>query len=121
MASYLLDHYTSDRGAFTAQDRELFVAPFRDPARAKAGSALYRQFIVPLFPRVMFGRYRSMRLSTPTLILYGSEDPNMTEAILQGYEDHADDLTIEEIDGASHFIADEKPAVVVERALKFFA
>ena len=121
MARYLLDHYTSDRSAFTAQDRELFVAPFRDPARAKSGSALYRNFIVPLFPRVMFGRYRSMRLSTPTLILYGSEDPNMTEAILQGYEDHADDLTIEEVDGASHFIADEKPAAVIDRAMKFFA
>ena len=121
MATYLLDHYTSDRSAFTAQDRELFVAPFRDPARAKAGSALYRNFIVPLFPRVMSGRYRSMRLSTPTLILYGSEDPNMTEAILQGYEDHADDLTIEEVDGASHFIADEKPAAVIDRAMKFFA
>ena len=121
MARYLFDHYTSDRSAFTPRDRELFVAPFRDPARAHAGSALYRHFIVPLVPRVMTGRYRGTRLSTPTLILYGREDPNMNEAILQGYQDHADDLTIEEVSGASHFIADEKPAVVVERALEFFA
>jgi pimeloyl-ACP methyl ester carboxylesterase len=121
MARYLLDHYTSDRSAFTPRDRELFVAPFRDPARAHAGSALYRHFIVPLVPRVMTGRYRGMRLSTPTLILYGSEDPNMNTTILDGYQGHADDLTIEEVDGASHFIADEKPAVVIERALEFFA
>jgi len=121
MARYLLDHYTSDRSAFTPRDRELFVAPFRDPARARAGSALYRHFIVPLFPRVMAGRYRGMRLSTPTLILYGSEDPNMNPTILGGYQGHADDLTIEEVSGASHFIADEKPADVIDRALEFFA
>jgi pimeloyl-ACP methyl ester carboxylesterase len=121
MARYLLDHYTSDRSAFTPRDRELFVAQFRDPARAHAGSALYRGFIVPLFPRVITGRYRNKRLTTPTLVLYGREDPNMTEAILEGYQEHADDLTLEEVDGASHFIADEKPQVVIERSLEFFA
>jgi pimeloyl-ACP methyl ester carboxylesterase len=120
MATYLFDHYTSDRSAFTPRDRELFVAPFRDPARAQAGSALYRNFIVPLFPRVMAGRYRGMRLTTPTLIMYGREDPNMNATILDGHQGHADDLTIEEVDGASHFIADEKPAVVIDRALEFF-
>ena len=121
MATYLLDHFTSDRSAFTPRDRDLFVAPFRDPARAHAGSALYRHFIVPLFPRVVSGRYRTMRLSTPTLILYGREDPNMNVAILDGYQDHADDLTLEEVDGASHFIADEKPEQVIDRALEFFS
>jgi len=120
MANYLLDHYTSDRGAFTPHDRELFAAPFRDGARARAGSALYRHFIVPLFPAVMAGRYRTKRLVTPTLILYGGEDPNMTGEILDGHQNYADDLTIEEVDGASHFIADEKPQVVIDRALAFF-
>jgi pimeloyl-ACP methyl ester carboxylesterase len=120
MAHYLLDHYTSDRSAFTPDDRELFAAPFRDGARARAGSALYRHFIVPLFPAVMAGRYRTKRLVTPTLILYGGEDPNMTGEILDGHQNYADDLTIEEVDGASHFIADEKPQVVIDRALAFF-
>jgi pimeloyl-ACP methyl ester carboxylesterase len=62
-----------------------------------------------------------MRLTTPTLILYGSEDPNMNAAILDGHQGYADDLTIEEVDGASHFIADAKPQVVIGRALEFFA
>jgi pimeloyl-ACP methyl ester carboxylesterase len=121
MARYLLDHYTSDRSAFSPHDRELFVAPFRDPARARAGSALYRHFIVPLFVRVIAGRYRGMRLQTPTLIVYGRDDPNMSEAILDGYQRHADDLTLEEVSDASHFIADEKPQIVIDRALDFFA
>ena len=44
----------------------------------------------------------------------------MNAAILDGYEGHADDLTLEEVDGASHFIADEQPQVVIDRALEFF-
>jgi pimeloyl-ACP methyl ester carboxylesterase len=106
-------------GANRPHGRELFVAPFRDPARAHAGSALYRHFIVPLVTRITSGRYRKMRLTTPTLILYGSEDPNMNTTILDGHQGYADDLTLEEVDGASHFIADEKPGVVVDRALEF--
>jgi pimeloyl-ACP methyl ester carboxylesterase len=121
LARYLLTSYTSDPGAWSDEDVELFLAPFRDPARAKAASALYRDFIVPLFPRVIAGRYRSRRLRTPTLILYGSEDPNMRPEILGGYEDLADDLVLECVDGASHFIADEKPDVVIDRVTQFFA
>lgn len=121
LARYLLNHFTSDRAAWSAEDLELFMAPFRDPARARAGSALYRHFIVPLLPRVLAGRYRHMRLSTPTLILYGSQDWAMRPEFLGGYQEHADDMTLECVDGASHFIADEKPDVLVERALAFFA
>lgn len=73
-------------GANRPHGRELFVAPFRDPARAHAGSALYRHFIVPLVTRITSGRYRKMRLTTPTLILYGSEDPNMNTTILDGHQ-----------------------------------
>jgi pimeloyl-ACP methyl ester carboxylesterase len=120
LARYLPNHFTSDRSAWSADDIELFMAPFRDPARARAASALYRDFIVPLFPRVLAGRYRSMRLSTPTRILYGSQDWAMRPELLGGYDDHADDLALERVEGASHFIADEKPDVVIERALAFF-
>jgi pimeloyl-ACP methyl ester carboxylesterase len=119
MARYLLDHYTSDPGVWTEQDRDLFVSPFKEPARARAGSALYRDFIVPLFPRVIRGAYRR-RLRTPTLVLFGSEDPNMWPELLGGYEGLADDLSLECVDGASHFIADERPDVVIERVMAFF-
>jgi pimeloyl-ACP methyl ester carboxylesterase len=121
LARYLLESYTAERDAFSESEIELFVAPFRDPARARAASALYRDFIVPLFPRVLAGGYRKKRLSTPALILFGSEDPNMRPDLLGGYQDHADDLALERIDGASHFLADEKPDVVVDRALAFFS
>jgi pimeloyl-ACP methyl ester carboxylesterase len=119
LARYLLTHYTSDPGAWSEADVELFMAPFRDPARAYAGSALYRHFIVPTFQRVLRGAYRR-RLQTPTLILYGSEDPNMRPEILGGYEDLADDLVLEPVAGASHFVAEEQPAFVIDRVKRYF-
>ncbi len=119
LARYLLMSYTSDRAAWSETDMEVFMAPFRDPARARAASALYRDFIVPLFPQVLAGKYRRP-LHTRTLVLYGSEDPNMQPEILGGYEDLADDLVLERVDGASHFIAEERPDVVIDRVTRFF-
>jgi pimeloyl-ACP methyl ester carboxylesterase len=119
LARHLLENYTADPTAFSASDVELFIAPFREPARARAGSALYRNFIVPIFGRVLAGRYRRMRLRTPTLIMFGSDDPNMSAEILDGHQRHADDLTVQAVTGASHFLVDERPDEVVERALVF--
>jgi pimeloyl-ACP methyl ester carboxylesterase len=121
LARHLLDNYTSDPTAFSPRDRELFTAPLRERARARAGSALYRNFIVPIFGRVLAGRYRHMRLRTPTLIVFGSEDPNMSAELLDGHQAYADELTVEELPGGSHFLVDERPDAVVERVLAFLA
>ena len=40
--------------------------------------------------------------------------------MIAGCEEHADDFSFELVDGAGHFIADERPELVVERALEFF-
>lgn len=68
----------------------------------------------------MGGAYRNTRLTTPTRLLVGAQDPVVRPRFLGGYEDYADDLALEIVDGASHFIADERPAAVVEHALELF-
>jgi pimeloyl-ACP methyl ester carboxylesterase len=65
LARYLFEQ-TADRDAWAAGDVEHFLGPLRDPARANAGSAVYRSFIIPELMRIMRGAYRSTRLSTPT-------------------------------------------------------
>jgi pimeloyl-ACP methyl ester carboxylesterase len=40
--------------------------------------------------------------------------------MLRGYEPYADDLRIEYVDDASHFIAEQRPEIVLERAREFF-
>jgi pimeloyl-ACP methyl ester carboxylesterase len=118
---YMLLKFTTDPDALSETDVELFVGRFREPARARAGSSLYRHFIQPEAVRIMGGSYRSSRLTTPTRVLVGADDPNVRVEFLHGYEEYADDLALEFVDGASHFVADEKPDVVIERALETFA
>jgi pimeloyl-ACP methyl ester carboxylesterase len=118
---YLLRRYSARPGAISDADMELFLAPLRDPAHARAGSALYRSFIMPEAVRLIRGAYRDVRLTTPTLVLTGVEDPVVRAELLVGYEDYADDLEIWEIPGASHFIVDDQPDAVLKNALEFFA
>ena len=57
----------------------------------------------------------------PTRLLFGTDDVALRPQILAGYERHADDMQVELVDGCGHFIADEMPDLVAERAREFFA
>jgi pimeloyl-ACP methyl ester carboxylesterase len=117
---WMLRHHTSAREAFTADDVELFVGRLRDPSRARAGSALYRHFIQPESVRIMRGSYRGRRLSTPTRVVLGADDPIVRPEFIHGVEDHVDALDTQIVAGASHFIVDDAPDVVAAQALDFF-
>ncbi|MFI7060861.1 alpha/beta fold hydrolase [Kribbella sp. NPDC050124] len=102
------------------EDLEIFTERLREPARARAGSALYRHFIQPVGTRMLRGKYKDQRLTTRTLVLLGAEDPNVRAEFLHGYEPYVDDLRIHEVAGASHFVVDDKPDEVTRLALEFF-
>ena len=113
--------FSSPRTTWSEDDLEIFTSRMREPARARAASRLYRGLILTELVRIAGGRYRDRRLTTPTVILAGSDDPVMRVELLGGYEDHADDLTIKSVADASHFIADEQPDAVVAHALELIA
>jgi pimeloyl-ACP methyl ester carboxylesterase len=115
---YLFRHFSSDPLPWSETDVELFLAPLRDPAVARAGTALYRGFIQPEALRIFGGSYRATRLTTPTRLLIGADDPVVRAEFLGGYEQHVDDLTIEVVDGASHWVVDERADLVTARALE---
>lgn len=110
-----------DLDAFTPEDIEVFLARLRDPVRARTGSAVYRGFILPELVRIMRGAYRSTRLTTPTRVLFGADDPALRPEFITGHEPYVDDLQIEFVPGAGHFIAEERPVVVLDRATTFFS
>jgi pimeloyl-ACP methyl ester carboxylesterase len=112
--------HTSHEAALMREDKDLFLGPLREPERARAGSALYRHFIIPEAVRIMTGAYRRRRLGTPTHVLLGRDDPIMSAELVHGVDEHVDNWQLEVVDGASHFIADERPDVVAERALALF-
>ncbi|MET0932935.1 MAG: alpha/beta hydrolase [Mycetocola sp.] len=116
---------TTDRSVWSAEDLDIFVSRLKDPARARAGSAIYRDFILAEAKRT--GAYRGTRLRTPTLslygtVLYGNDDPSREHPeIIGGYEDYTDDLTMKHVPGAGYYIAEEQPDVVVAHTLEFLA
>jgi pimeloyl-ACP methyl ester carboxylesterase len=107
--------------AWSDADVEVFAERLRDPDRIRASAAIYRTFNLREFWPLVRGRYRSKRLRAPTLLLFGVEDFVMTPADLEGFESHADDMRVELIEDAAHFIAEERPELVRERALAHFA
>lgn len=118
---YLFRHFASDPSIWSDNDIDVFLASLRDPFVARAGPALYRGFIQPEAARIFAGAYRSTRLTTPTRLLVGADDPVVRAEFLDGHQRYSDDMTVEVVERASHWIVDERPDVVVERALELFS
>jgi pimeloyl-ACP methyl ester carboxylesterase len=107
-------------GTFTPVELDAFAGPLTEPARARATVALYRSFVTRELPALVRGRYAHARLRTPSLLLFGTDDLAIAPRTLRGFEDHADDMELELVPGVGHFIVDEQPELVTERALAFF-
>jgi pimeloyl-ACP methyl ester carboxylesterase len=98
---------------------DAFVQRICQPARARASSRLYRTFTLREFAAVAAGRYRRQRLRVPARILFGVRDAFVSPVWLNGWEPYADDLAVELVPDAGHFIAEEKPVLVAARAHQF--
>jgi pimeloyl-ACP methyl ester carboxylesterase len=111
----------TDRGAWDDGSLDAFTRNLAEPARARAGVKLYRAFDFRELVPVGFRRYGNARLTVPTRILFGTDDLALSPRLLRGYEPHADDLQVETVPDCGHFIADERPELVAERARAFLA
>jgi pimeloyl-ACP methyl ester carboxylesterase len=99
------------------RDVEVFVERLREPARAHATARLYRSYQRGVLGAVR-GSYRSLRLQTPTRLLWGERDQALPRAALTGFAPYADDMELELVPGG-HFIADRRPELVAEWANSF--
>jgi len=105
---------------WSEEELECYAQSFRSRDHALASSHVYRSFLTRELPRLKNGDHRSQRSPVPTRILTGEADPVIRADILAGFEPYADDMSVEEIAGCGHFIAEEKPEVVIERARALF-
>ncbi len=99
----------------------VFADKLREPPRARAGVQLYRVFNLREAPSIAKGRYMEQRLEVPTLLLFGADDFALRPELLDGYERHADEMRVELVPDCGHFIAEERPELVAERAREFLA
>lgn len=98
-----------------------FSDKFTEPARARVAVQMYRVFNLREAPAILRGRYAQQRLMVPTRMLFGKDDRALSYKILAGYERHAEDMQVELVPGCGHFIAEERPDLVAERAREFFS
>ncbi|RJF73749.1 alpha/beta hydrolase [Deinococcus cavernae] len=119
LARYLFTAHTARPGQWTEAELEPFLAPLRQPARA--AGALYRGFILRELAFILGGWNRKKHLTTPTVALHGAQDATLPATFLGGYQKYAPNMTLRLVDGAAHYLADERPDVVTAEAMKLFA
>ncbi|MEK6278701.1 MAG: alpha/beta hydrolase [Actinomycetota bacterium] len=100
---------------------DVYLDRFRDPDRAEVTVQLYRYYLRAFVQGLRGGAYRDAHLTVPTLLLFGADDLFVPSDLLEGGEEHADDMHIELVPGSGHFIANERPDLVARRALAFLS
>jgi pimeloyl-ACP methyl ester carboxylesterase len=106
--------------SWSEEELDCYAQSFRSRDHALAASHVYRSFLTRELTRLKKGHYRSQRSSVPTRILAGEADPVVRADILAGYEPYADDMSVETVERCGHFIAEERPDLVIERARELF-
>lgn len=106
--------------AWSEEELALFGDVLREPARARASVHLYRTFLLRELRPFLAGQHKGRRLSVPTLLIHGTHDLAVDHRRLGPWHEHADDMAVELRDDSGHFIAEELPELVAERALALF-
>jgi len=105
--------------AFTDQELDAFAARLTGE-RARASELLYRTFLLKEAIPVTAGRYAASPLEVPTLLLFGRRDLAIPTRMVRRHACRSEALDLELVPDAGHFIVDEKPELVADRARRLF-
>ena len=101
-------------------DVEVFAGRVREPARAAATTRLYRAYLRTLATTAR-GAAAEPRSTVPTLLMIGARDVAVTPKLAAGLERGGDDMRVEVVPGAGHFICDTHPQLVAARVREHLA
>lgn len=108
-------------GSYTEDEMAAFIDVLREPQHAHATSLYYRDFLRHELRPLIAGTFKEQPFTTPTHLLWGRRD-----RILQGghatgdHEQFAPNTQIEWVDDTGHFLPEERPELVAERARALF-
>ena len=85
----------------------------------RASELLYRTFLLRELGPVAAGRYAQQPLEVLTLLLAGDRDPAIPARQVEQAAARSTAVELELVEGAGHFLVDERPELVAERARSF--
>ena len=103
------------REGISEHDVEVFVARVREPARAAATTRLYRAYLRTVATTARGKAAPEPRSTVPTLLLMGARDLAVTPKLATGFEHAGEDMRVEVVPDAAHFICDTHPQLVAAR------
>lgn len=100
-------------------DLETYLERWRDPARARAGTMLYRTFLRHEIPDILRGEYSPDPPQMPVLLLAGRSDPVCRPGLVGEAVGTAPDVAMDVIAGSGHWVPEEQPDVLVAKLRTF--
>jgi pimeloyl-ACP methyl ester carboxylesterase len=120
LAARVVKRWAESRANLQKPERRLYVRDLRASTRARAGSLMHRTFLIREAFGIAMGRYRDQRLSVPTLLMLGANDPIVPTRVPERVRQRADELQVEVVKAKGHFLPEEAPRLVFQRATEFF-
>lgn len=116
-AKHLFRGFAADPSAWSDDEIAPYLALLRDPARQQAIHRLCVDYLLASI-MVLLRRGRDGQvMPCPTLLLTGALDPVVRADLVRGPATETAGVEVEEVPGASHWIVEERPDVVIDRAL----
>jgi pimeloyl-ACP methyl ester carboxylesterase len=103
------------RGALAGEELAVFTDRLTGE-RGRATELLYRTFVLRELVPVALGRYSPAELRVPTLLLFGEREVVSPVRTVRAQAARCAALELEVLPGVGHFIVDERPELVAERA-----
>jgi pimeloyl-ACP methyl ester carboxylesterase len=106
-------------GGYLPPDFDVYIKCMGEPGHAVAGSRWYRTAQNRELLRMLRGDYAHTQVEVPVRWLVGLDDPVITPMWLRGYDKIISDCQIETVDGVGHWIAEQRPELVLDRLRSF--
>jgi pimeloyl-ACP methyl ester carboxylesterase len=104
--------------AWAPGEREHYAALVREPDRAGAQARMYRALWSLEGAKSLL---RREPLNLPILLIHGTRDFAIGPRIQRsGWQPHAPNMSVELVDGGSHWLLNERPELITARARDFF-
>ena len=107
-------------GSYSDYELEQFVKVLQQPDHALASAQYYRSFLLHEVGPLLRGVHHDKTLTVPTRLLWGRADPILQGARTDEHQRYAPTMEVEWVEDTGHFLPEERPELVVQRARELF-